>query len=129
MEYSGTCITQPHWVMKNSLLLVWCWIAGCWIIKVSLYGENKWLVPENLGWFRQMLVYRDARLGRFHCLTFIIVAFSQKISLTSHEICTYIRIWRITSIFISYPHTQKNVGMHVHMNVVQWLDEMQATVQ
>ena len=32
-------------------------LAGCWIIEVSLYGK-KWLVSENLGWLRQMLVYR-----------------------------------------------------------------------
>ena len=28
---------------------------------------NKCLVPENLDWFRRMLVYRGAGLGRFHC--------------------------------------------------------------
>ena len=27
-----------------------------------------WLEPENLDWFKRLLVYRGAGLGRLHCI-------------------------------------------------------------
>ena len=60
--HSGTCIIWNP--LENE--------KQCWIIELLDYrGQfvrlNQWLVPENLGRFRRMLVYTGARLGRFPC--------------------------------------------------------------